>query len=314
MIVRAVSDADARAEWDRVRDRGDPFGNLAYADALAETGVELVVAADGGRSAALLATGSLGPFRRAFVPPLTPYTPLSMDPGDGEAASHAGVSSLQVLADSLADTFDDVLVLLPPRIADVRPMQWSGWTVEPRYTYRIDPGRAADPATWSDNPRRTLAQHRSAFNIVEDSRYAVDAARLCAASYERHDRSGPMDAKRMGILAKRLADEGLVRVTAALDDSGKVAAGLAMIRGASACYYWMAGSEPGPAMTVLLASVFERLAAESVPILDLVGANTPSIAEFKRRFGPELVGYYLARKTSNRVLRFLAGVRSALRS
>ena len=56
-------------------------------------------------------------------------------------------------------------------------------------------------------------------------------------------------------------------------------------------YYWIAGSVPGPAMTVILGAVLGRLRSEGFESFDFLGANTPSIAEFKRRFGPALVEY-----------------------
>ncbi len=314
MIVRPLADADARARWERDRDGEDPFGSLVYAEALSEAGIELTLCVGDGRPAAMVATRSAGPFRQAFVPPFTPYTCVALDPEDGEAAAHSGASSLGILAGGLAEAFDDVVLLLPPRVTDMRPLQWAGWTVEPRYTYRVDPAVAADPATWSDNPRRTLQQRRTEFRIEEGTRFAGDVAALCAGAYERHRRPGPMSPDAMATLVARLADSERVRVFAALDDADRVRAGVALVGGSPVSYYWMAGSEPGPAMTVLLASVFEQLAAARVDVLDFVGANTSSIAEFKRRFGPDLVRYHLARKTPNRALRFLGAIRSAFRS
>jgi hypothetical protein len=45
-------------------------------------------------------------------------------------------------------------------------------------------------------------------------------------------------------------------------------------------------------MTVLLAEALPRLRADGLAAFDFVGANTPSIAEFKRRLGPALVPYF----------------------
>jgi hypothetical protein len=307
MTVRPASDADAWARWDRARDCDDPFGTAAYARALGLAGVPLLVCGDDDGRAALVAARSTGPFRRAFVPPLTPYTPVALGAGDAATA-------LARLADGLADTFDDVVLLLSPAVADVRALQWAGWTVEPRHTYWLDPSVAADPGTWSENPRRTLRQHGSAFRIEEGSRFVPDVASLCAASYGRHDRSGPLPEASMRTMAAHMAEAGQVRVLAALDPDDAVRAGVALLCGTATCYYWMAGSEPGPAMTVLLASVFRLLADDGVPVLDLVGANTPSIAEFKRRFGPDLVRYHMARRTPSRILRLAVAARSAFRS
>ena len=62
-------------------------------------------------------------------------------------------------------------------------------------------------------------------------------------------------------------------------------------------------------MTVLLGHVLARLREEGVAYFDFVGANTPSIAEFKRRFGSELVSYFRARHTARPELRLLDRLR-----
>ena len=74
---------------------------------------------------------------------------------------------------------------------------------------------------------------------------------------------------------------------------------------------WIAGSRPGPAMTVLLAGVLERLAADGLERFDFGGANVPTIAEFKRKFGGHLVPYFHARHVGPPVLRLLDRFRGA---
>ena len=101
--------------------------------------------------------------------------------------------------------------------------------------------------------------------------------------------------------------------TATPVSGGAPEAGLIVLRdGASACY-WIAGSVPGPAMTVLLGHVLSRLQAEGVRYFDFVGANVPPVAEFKRHFGPKLVPYLRAHRTLRPDLRLLDALYHRLR-
>lgn len=312
MPVRPAIDPDACARWAAVRDPADPFGSPAYIEALQETGFRLgFVASDDGEPLALARLfGRV--FRRAGVPPLTPYSPIAnrLLAGDADAAVDDPLAPLG----RAAAAFDDVLLHLPPSVEDVRGLQWSGWDVEPRYTYRLDPAVSCDPERWSSNPRRTFRKHRARFTIREDGARTADVARLCAASYARHGRRPPLPQEGMALLGQRLHEAGMARCFVAEDPDGGVHAGLTLLQGRAIAYYWMAGSEPGPAMTVLIGGVLERLASEAVPVLDLVGANTPSIAEFKRRFNPELVRYHAARCTPGRAFGILRSLRRAGRA
>jgi hypothetical protein len=73
--------------------------------------------------------------------------------------------------------------------------------------------------------------------------------------------------------------------------SGIDEAAIVLLHRLSDAFYWIVGSSPGPSMTILIAHVFEHCAANNIRRFDFVGANTPSIADFKRRFGPKLTTY-----------------------
>lgn len=92
--------------------------------------------------------------------------------------------------------------------------------------------------------------------------------------------------------------------------TGACEAGVVVLHDDATAHYWIAGSRPGPAMTVLLGHLLERLASNGMKLFDFVGANTPSIAEFKRRFGPQLVSYYRVEETSAVGLKLLGLARS----
>jgi hypothetical protein len=110
---------------------------------------------------------------------------------------------------------------------------------------------------------------------------------------------------------EKLLHRGIATAYAAVQkNSGKTEAGIVTLSEGDTAYYWLAGSRPGPSMTVLLGKLCERLYEEGFSTLDLVGANTPSIAEFKRRFGSTLVPYHHAERVLRPELRIVDYIRS----
>lgn len=233
------------------------------------------------------------PYREVVVPPVTPYSAILLREDD-EAAVHARRSVFEALLASLEARFHRVCLHLPPALTDVRPAQWRGWSARPFYTYRLHLGPADMLLEgWSSTARRTYRKGGEHFRLDEGPGGAAAVARFCTNSYDRHERSAPLPAERMAYLIARMHTEGLARVftvTAAGDDGPS--GGLAVLHDGRTAAYWIAGSVPGPAMTVLLGKTLPRLHADGIEWFDFVGANTPSIAEFKRKFGPALAPYF----------------------
>ena len=115
-------------------------------------------------------------------------------------------------------------------------------------------------------------------------------------------------------LATDLEIRQMVRCfTVSLQESQAAEAGLIVLHDANSAYYWIAGSKPGPAMTVLIGNVLTELKQAKFNTFDFVGANTPSIAEFKRRFGPVLTPYIAGFVTPNRLLNTLLHTKRILK-
>ena len=102
---------------------------------------------------------------------------------------------------------------------------------------------------------------------------------------------------------RRLQECGLVRIfTVAPSKNAAPTAGVALLHDGEQAFYWIAGSVPGPSMTVLIGRLLLELKAAGVDCFDFAGANTPSIAEFKRRFGATLTPYFAVTRRPNRLL------------
>lgn len=261
------------------------------------------------RAGTVLFEKRMGPYRAAALPPLVQYVTPLLKAELRETDVHHHRSPLDALLAVVAEAFDQAQLLLHPSLTDVRPLQWAGWRVEPAYTYRLDL-RAAETVTtgWSSNPKRTLKKERDAFEVTEGAAWTSEAVALVEASHARQEQSLGVAPETAWTLAQGLAEDGLVRTFVA-HRGGTAEAGLLVLTDGRTAHYWLAGSTPGPSMTVLLGHVLGQLRDEGVAYFDFVGANTPSIAEFKRRFGAALVPYFRARHTARPELRLLERLR-----
>lgn len=315
--LHRLGDPSVRPAWDRLvaaSPQRTAFAHAAFGEAVeAALGLPALVAAvwegDRLRAGALVFEKRLGPYRAAALPPLAQYVSPLLDAEPAEADVHAQRSPLDALLGLLAAEFHQASLVLHPSLADARTLQWAGWRVTPAYTYRI--ALSPDvPATdgWSGNPRRVLRKERDRFEVDEGAVGLAEALALVRCSHERQGEALPVTLPQLERLAAPLVEARLARVFVARAD-GRAEAGLVVLSDGRTAHYWLAGSAPGAGMTVLLADVLERLRAERVSYFDLSGANVPSIAEFKRRFGAALVPYFRARLTTRPELRLLDALR-----
>ncbi len=306
-----------RPAWERLleaSEQASAFSHLAFGAAVEGAfGLPVWLAAvwsgDDLAAGALLFEKRRGPFRAAALPPLVPYvTPLLSAPLR-ETDVHYRRSALDALVRLLGDGFHQAGLILHPSLGDARAFQWAGWSVQPAYTYRLDLRDLTSSTTgWSSTPKHTFKSKADAYTVKEGAGEIADVIALVAASHDRQEHELGVMPDAVQTLASALTDAGLLRVFVAR--SGAVAeAGVFVLSDGRTAHYWVAGSTPGPAMTVLVGRVLDRLRKDGVAYFDFVGANTPTIAEFKRKFGSALVPYFRARHTAHPALRLLDRLR-----
>ncbi|NNE70987.1 MAG: GNAT family N-acetyltransferase [Rhodothermales bacterium] len=235
-------------------------------------------------------TRSRGPVKEAVLPLFTPFTGFVL-PEIEAARVHAGDDALSRVATMLETGPDRIRVHLPPSVTDVRSLSLRGWNVSPLYTYRLNPANGT--TAWSSGTRRSVRKNEPSYATAVDPEAVPEVIRLVHEGYERGGAAPPGQAQALADAVSELAQHGLTECVTARRD-GTIEAGIVLLHGPDASYYWMAGSVPGPAMSVLIAFVLSHLEARGVGTFDLLGANTPPIAEFKRRLGAELVQYWSA--------------------
>jgi hypothetical protein len=316
--MHALDAAGARRRWKTLwaaSPQRSAFTSLAYARAAAavydlKTDLHLITG-DGqtAEAGAIVYWRRRGPYRQVVLPPMTQYSPLLLHTSPRESDLHHRRSALEALLAALESRYHH-LRLFCPDLPDVRVCQWRGWKTTPFYTYRLPLGEGDLFGAWSSSTRATFRKHRTDYHVTEHPEAAPEIVSLCEAGYERHDRSLPVDRNRLLSLIGALHQNGQVRLFTAVPTGSECAeAGIAVLHDGRMAHYWIAGSEPGPAMTVLIGVLLEQLQKEGFEWFDFVGANTPSIAEFKRRFGPSLEPYYLLETSTRPELRLIHALR-----
>lgn len=298
--IYQLDDADVgerwRALWNESPQRS-PFSDAAYLGLTAAANdlrLNVHFVSDGADDLAACAVWwrKIGPYREMIIPPFTPFSPLLLQEDETEAEIHARESPLERLLAAIESTYHVLRIHLSPTVGDVRPAVWRGWQIRPLYTYMIDLAKAGRTTSgWSSSTARTFKRHRGDFDLIEPD--ARTCTTLCAESYGRSDRPLPLSADRLVPLIDKLAAAGLITIFGLRSRAeGTVEAAVAVMHDGESATYWIAGSTPGPAMTVLIGEMLPRLAERGFERFDFLGANTPSIAEFKRKFGCELVSYH----------------------
>lgn len=243
---------------------------------------------------------SRGPVRDLVLPPFQPFSTFAPDLDPAHLARQLRECS---------DLPKDWLLSITPDQANV--LQTGsldrGIKMVERHTFHL-PSAPFDEAmaSWSSGPRRQVRKSMGSFDFwsshgtpgdVSPEAKKLDevihaAVDLAEQAYGRHGRPLPLPSRGLARWARDLFYAGLARVYGLYDQaSGDVAAAIVALHDGSTAWYWLAGSAPGPGMTVLMAHVQDDLHQAGIATLDLMGANTPGIAEFKRRLGGERKTY-----------------------
>lgn len=243
-----------------------------------------------------------GPVGDIVLPPFCPFSAVLLNGSAGKSGDFLAASP------HLPPTR---LFSLPPGVRAEALGAASRAEIVERFTFHL-PTAPLEQAIerWSSSQRRSFRKH------VDDYTYesldqdvlsrAGDAVRsrlesiagLAAEGYARHGARLPLHTSGLVSLSEDLIREDLATLHVLRDSNDRVVAGVLALGNRHMAWYWLAGSEPGPAMTVLLAHLQDALHRADLPVLDLMGANTPGIAEFKRRFGGELRSYLHVRTSS----------------
>ncbi len=315
--VFPLKEEEGRARWSILSStspQSSPFSKLAYAEAIVShfgLRCEIWMVSDEGNdhAGALVFYKKQGPFKRIVVPAFTQYASLLL------AQDTRSSAPVILLLKSLAISFDDLRFHCHPALDDTACFEQANWQTTGYNTYQIDLDTYDSAQSgWSKSARRNYNTNQQNYTFTQNAGAFGQCIRLCAAGYSRSNRAFPANTEALLDLAADLENHQMVRAyTVSLQDSEKAEAGVIILHDMHSAYYWIAGSKPGPAMTVLIGKVLNELKNAKFKTFDFVGANTPSIAEFKRRFGPTLTPYTAGHVTPNRLLDTLLRTKRIIR-
>lgn len=302
-------DAEAAA-WDDLWQRAPqrtPFTHRAFARAMAAaTGrpLRLVAVADGSRLVAGCVLASRARGRLAGPAPLMRYTGVLLDPVPSEGQLIQRNTALDTLLEHVTRAYPVATLSLTPDFADARPFVWSGFSCAPHYTYRIGPDPSYQPDKATRRRVRQMPEASIATTAPDDEAFVA----LLLRHYRERGQSPPVPPPALASLMRDLQQAGLLEAMALRDATAEMVAAQALLIQDDAVFTWMAGSSPGPAMTVLQDHLI-RTALEAGRSVDLLGANIPAIAAFKLHYGGALTVHYHAVHYRSRVLRALGTLR-----
>jgi hypothetical protein len=198
---------------------------------------------------------------------------------------------------------------LPPEIRDVRPWAWDGFMVGVRYTYYLDfpvnVGRIEGGTRRHGDKALRLGM---TVERVTDVRPVTEC--LAETAARQHFALFPgqheLDA------ARRLLGDEHLRMYVCFDRQGRAASCCVVLHAPGArAIEWLAGTAghglAEGAAPLLHRVVFDDLAQAGAAGIDLCGANNPSVAAFKSRWGSQLTPNYTVRTHSVRAAaRFVA--------
>lgn len=300
------ADEAVRRDWTDLLERSEqatPFSTLAYAEAVRDVlGLSHRLAGiyDEERlvGGVLCYEKPLGPYKRVVVPPLTAYTSFLFDPPLRETDINQRRSPLDALLILLDEHYHALSFSLHPSLSDVRAFTWRGWGVTPRYTHRqVLRKREKLLPLVSKSARKRFKKNQSQHCLNETLDVLSAMTELHAATYDHQDRSPPLPLQHYTSLIERLHREGLARLFSLTPhDQDEPVGGQVLLTLNDTAYSWTGGTERGAAKTLFNIGLPLRLHDEGIRFYDYVGANIPSLAEFKRSFGAPLVTYYHVEK------------------
>ena len=191
------------------------------------------------------------------------------------------------------------------RYEDYRPFAWNGFDITPRYTYVLDlePGPDALMDGFSSDARRNVRRaDETDVVITERGRDAI--GEIVSHLQDRHDAQDvhyPVDPGFVADLDRALP-EGQVRTYVASVD-GDYVGGMVTLEDETTVFRWQGGARPKGDASLPVNDLLDwRIITDAVDRgrtrYDFVGANTPHLCEYKSKFGPDLVSYAVAERST----------------
>ncbi len=217
---------------------------------------------------------------------------------------------IDLLLAQLEQQFAFIHLSLHPAVFDLRQFLWRNWQSLPQYTYINSLANLSE--AWerlSSSTRRKINRAEEKQLVISEKTDPMQLLQFQEESYSRNHLKPPLPFHLFKRYCDVLLRKKFLRIFSISDKEGNVYGERAVVVWKSFAYDWIAGTNPQyldeNANHLLAWEIFKKLSSEGAKTFDFLGANTPSIVEFKRSFGGELVTYFEVRYFSSAMMKAL---------
>lgn len=190
--------------------------------------------------------------------------------------------------------YESIKIVLPPSIVDLRPFLWNGFLAETRYTYL----KPTNEQLYKQNINRQYKKAKEKYNLT------VDFCSYKDIDWNRHKLlliSIHLNGTRINQIEdwlKLLDKKGLLLCMGIYCDTQVVGSVIVLVDQLQSVGYLLYLESDKSAIqseinAVLYIEVQKELLRLNIKTFDYLGANIPSIANYKSRFNPVLKPYYI---------------------
>ena len=246
-----------------------------------------------------------GFFTMARRPFATPYAGIILKGGDDDVELRA----LAEMICFLSSHFNYTKLVHTPSFRNMQAFRDYGWSIGQKYTYIID--LDDEESIWNRfecDLRNVIRKARRNGISVRECWDADPFYELYKDTFENRGISITITRDTIGRLCEYLKSGGIGRLFTAETSNGEVGAAAIVTWDETSAYYTLSASHPilrtSGAPSLLLWEIIREM-SRRFRTFDLVGANIPSIAQFKKQFNPRLVGYHTSEEYSPRICKML---------
>ncbi|NLD19025.1 MAG: GNAT family N-acetyltransferase [Clostridiales bacterium] len=191
--------------------------------------------------------------------------------------------------------------------AYILPFIWKGFSVSPRFTYRLEDIKDVDKV-WDglkENIRTDIRKARGKV-VVRDDMSIETLIEMQKKTFARQNRRFPYNCDDIRKLDTVLMEHNARKLLCAVDKEGNVHSATYYAYDDRRCYYLMSGGDPdyrNSGATSLLVWEGIKFASNNSKVFDFEGSMIESIERFVRGFGASPSVYYNVRK-NNCILSF----------
>ena len=242
-----------------------------------------------------------GFFTMARRPFATPYAGIILGGREDDVEARAMTEMIRFLS----SRFNYTKLVNTPSFRNMEPFREHGWSVGDKYTYIID--LDDEERIWKrfECDLRNVIRKAQRNDINVRACWDVDRFyELYKGTFENRGISITITRDAICGLCDRLKTEGIGSLFTAEMPSGEIGAAAVVTWDETSAYYLLSASHtvlrklgaPSLLLWEIIRGMSRRFAS-----FDLVGANIPSIAQFKKQFRPRLVEYRTAEDYSPRI-------------